>query len=99
MTRIPRAAGGDVGGARSSTTWFMVVPAVTASAAATAGVVALKILVQFRPPSVERITPLPLTPAYRMRAVAGEVRSSTRDRASPPEPVPCVQFKPESVDR
>ena len=45
-------------------------------AAATAGVAALRICVQFWPPSVERNTPRPLMPAYRMRAPAGEDVSS-----------------------
>jgi hypothetical protein len=98
-TWIPPAAGGEVAGARSSTTWFIVVPATAPRAVATAPVVELRICVQFWPPSVDWITPLPLMPAYRIRALAGELVSRTSERASPPLPTPCVQFRPASVDR
>src|SRR3954469_15085231 len=96
---MPPAAGGDVGGARSSTTWFIVVPATAPSAADTAGVAELRICVQVWPPSVERTTPCPLIPAYRMRPPVGELSSRARERASPLLPVPNVQFWPASVER
>jgi hypothetical protein len=60
---MPPAAGGEVAGARSRTTWFIVVPATAPSAVATAGVAELRICVQFWPPSVDWTTPLALMPA------------------------------------
>jgi hypothetical protein len=53
---MPPAAGGEVGGARSSPTWLIRVPATAASAVATAGVAEVRIWVQVWPPSVEVIT-------------------------------------------
>src|SRR5512135_3666354 len=96
---MPPAAGGAVGGARSTTTWPIAAPG-TLSAAATAEVVLLRIWVQFRPPSADWKTPCPLIPAYRIRARRRELRSSTRERASPEGvPAPRVQSSPPLTDR
>ena len=54
--------------------------------------------VQFAPPSVELKTPLPLTPAYRTRALVGVVVSSSRLSTAAESPAPSVQFRPRSVD-
>ena len=60
---MPPGAAGDVGGARSTTTSFIVVPATVASAVCTAVVVELKIGVKVWPPLVERNSPCPLSAA------------------------------------
>src|SRR5271157_2787025 len=65
----------------------------------TAGVAPLRIWFQFCAPSAELNTPCPEIPAYKMRAPAGDVVSSTRDRASPTALLPCVQFCPASFEK
>src|SRR5512143_2835896 len=93
---MPLELGGEVGGARSTSTSPIPPPAKTA---ATAGVAVLKVWVQLCPPLVDWRMPLPLTPAYNVRLAADEVASRVSDRASPPPLVPGVQFRPPSVER
>ncbi|MGO9429526.1 hypothetical protein, partial [Rhodoblastus sp.] len=84
-TWMPVGMGGEIGGASAT----MNFPALRAgppdmpaelSSLATTGVAPLRIEVQFCPPLMDLNTPTPETPAYRMRAAAGEVRSMTRER-------------------
>src|ERR1700679_1888139 len=100
---MPSAAGGEVGGANATMNFPTVragPPGVPAelSSFATTGVAPLRIDVQVWPPSSDRKIPLPVTPAYRMRPVAGEVGSRTSERTSPAGNVPGVQFSPPSLD-
>src|SRR5690349_6670319 len=68
-TWTPAGLGVTAGGARATTT--LPIPAGGGPvAAATTGVAALRIWVQFWPPSLDRNTPRLLMPAYRMRAPA-----------------------------
>src|ERR1700759_3148463 len=81
-TWMPAALGGAVGGASAMTNFPTLragppdVPAELSSFD-TAVVAPLRIDVQFAPPSLDRYTPWPVTPAYRMRLLAGEVGSMT----------------------
>ena len=85
---MPAGAGGEVGGASATMNFPTLragppgVPAVLSSFATTV-VAPFRIDVQVCPPSLDRNTPVPVTPAYRMRAAAGEVRSRTSERTSP----------------
>src|SRR5271169_6134291 len=95
---MPAGLGGEVGGAMAMMT--LLIPVVGATiAAATAGVVALIICVQFCPPSVDWKPPEPTRPAYKVREPTGEVKSNTRERVSPNIPLPCVQLCPLSVEK
>src|ERR1700712_2549262 len=100
ITWIPPGAAGEVGGANAIMNFPALragpgVPAVLSSFAST-GVVPLRMDVQVWPPSLDRNTPRPLMPAYRMRAPGGEVGSSCRERTSPVGVTPWVQLKPPS---
>src|ERR1017187_562033 len=98
MTCTPLTSGGDVGGASATTVRVNGLPA---SAGTTAGVVALSTWAKLWPPSVDLKTPEPVTPAYKIRALAGVDRSSASDHASPSTPLAAVQSSPpfEEVNR
>src|SRR6516164_60302 len=95
---MPPGLAGVVGGA-SATMAFPIPAGAGPTAAATTVVAALRICVQVWPPSLDRNTPRPESPAYSLRAPAEEVVSITSERASPNPLVPAVQFWPPSVER
>src|SRR5205807_788895 len=95
---MPAGLGGEVGGANATTTLLNPLNPPPERLLATAGVVALRIVTQFCPPSVDCTTPTPVTPAYKMRAAVGEGWSRTNERTSPKGAVPWVQFSPPSVE-
>src|ERR1700758_702216 len=102
-TWMPAGLGEEVGGASATTnlpTLRAGPPGVPAelSSFATTVVAPLRIDVQFCPPSFDRYTPWLVTPAYKIRLLAGEVRSMTSERTSPAGKAPRVQLNPPSED-
>src|SRR5450755_2992182 len=95
---MPAGLGGEVGGANATTTLLNPLNPPPEMLPDTAGLVALRMVAQFRPPLVDCTTPTPVTPAYKMRAAGGEVGSRTNERTSPKGTVPWVQFNPPSVE-